>query len=147
MENNNSCHLVLAKCQALPVSSFYPHISQLLSLLYGLFYKCGTERLSSLPKITQLDQSQMGFKSRQSGSRVCSLVLPLKIRIQVQHLSYVVVKQLPMKNRAAMTEINSSNILIIRRIFIQEWLGENKDSHAYSLKGSCPLLPYVKGVK
>ena len=33
MENNNSCHLVLAKCQALAIISFHPYISQLLSLL------------------------------------------------------------------------------------------------------------------
>lgn len=33
-----------------------------------------------------------------------------------------------------MTEVNSSNILTITVILIQEWLVKDKDSHPYSLK-------------
>lgn len=52
----------------------------------------------------------------------------------------------PFKNRAAMTEVNSSNVLTIGGILIQEWLVKDKDSHPYSLKKSCLLSPYLKGV-
>lgn len=48
-----------------------------------------------------------------------------------------------------MTEVNSSNILTIRVILIQEWLVKDKDSHPYSLKQqkkSCSLSPYLKRV-
>lgn len=100
----------------------------------------------------QLHYSQMGFKSRKSGSRLCSLIiLPLQNCTSTKlYISTapklcgglaVTYKKQSCHDRSKQFK-HSHN-----QKTIQEWLGKSKDFHPYSLKGSRPLVPYLKGVK
>lgn len=71
MENSDSPYLVLASARHYQLTRFIYTLANYYH--YFTDFKKLALRLSNSPKITQLDQRQLGFKPRRSGPRVCSL--------------------------------------------------------------------------